>query len=570
MGRYKQAGRPLKITTPLETDALLLVGFQAKESISQLFQFQAEMLAEAPAAIRFEQILGNTVTVELALPGEQPRYFDGLVKSFTQGARDQKFTEFRAEIVPKVWLLSKVVRSRIFQHMTVPEILEQILRPYAISLQLSANYYQRDYCVQYRESDLDFVTRLMEEEGIYYYFQHSHGKHEMVLSDNAKQHPDIPGNTTIKFEDLSGGGRDESRVISWQKTQELRSGAYALWDHCFELPGKHLEASEKTVDQVQVGDVKHRLKVGGNDELEIYDFPGGYAQRFDGVDRSGSPIPSSLQGIFEDKDRVARIRMEEEDAGAIEIRGAGTVPRFCSGYQFKLDRHFDANGAYLLKTLEHTAKVTGYRSGEDENFQYGNSFSCMPAGLPYRPARIVEKPSISGIQTATVVGTPGSEIFCDKYGRVKVQFHWDREGKLNGDSSCWLRVAQVWAGSGWGAFFWPRVGHEVVVAFEEGDPDQPIIVGSVYNAKNMPPFLLPLRKKMAGIKSATVHGAAGQNFNALVFVDEDDHEHLAIYSERHMTINTEYDTQWHCGRHKSENVPSAHLHTVGRVPNGDS
>ena len=188
--------------------------------------------------------------------------------------------------------------------------------------------------------------------------------------------------------------------------------------------------------------------------------------------------------------------------------------------------------------------------------------------LPYRPQRVTRKPVIAGVQTATVVGPPGQEIFCDKYGRVKVQFHWDREGKKNADSSCWLRVAQVWAGNGWGAFFWPRVGHEVVVTFEEGDPDQPLIVGSVYNAENMPPFGLPKLSAFGGFKSCSVAGSPSKNYNGLLFVDAASHEHLVIHSERHMVIYAEYDRTYRVGRHQAERVPGARTVTVGGLPIG--
>jgi type VI secretion system secreted protein VgrG len=211
-----------------------------------------------------------------------------------------------------------------------------------------------------------------------------------------------------------------------------------------------------------------------------------------------------------------------------------------------------------------------YRSDSPDayTYSYSNKFTCIPDALRYRPQRITPKPVISGMQTAVVVGPSGEEIFVDKYGRVKVQFHWDREGKMNADSSCWLRVAQVWAGKGWGAFFWPRIGHEVVVHFEEGDPDQPIITGSVYNSDNMPPFKLPLRKKTGGIKSASFTGSSKENFNGIVFFDEKGHEHTSIHSERHMTLNAEFDTRTKVGRHKGERVPGASLLTVGRIPGG--
>jgi len=566
MPTYTQTDRPLLVTTPLGQDVLLLTSFRGHEGISQLFSFQLDLLAERASEVHFEKIIGESVTVELRLANGDKRHFNGLVKRFSQGVRDETFVKFRAEVVPKLWLLTKKVRCRIFQQLPVPDILRTVFTGLDVSYQISGTYYPRDYCVQYRESDFDFASRLMEEEGIYYFFKHADGSHQMIVTDI--KNPTVEGQSSVIYEELFGGGREDMRITDWEKTQELRSGEYTLWDHCFEMPSNHLEAKRKTLDSVTVGKVTHKLNVGGNDQLEIYDYPGGYAQRFDGIDPNGAPRPRDLKRIFEDRDRTVRLRMEQEDVGCLEIRGASNCGNFSAGNKFTLERHFDANGQYLLTYLEHEAHQGGYRSNEAPDFHYENHFICIPVSLRYRPQRVTPKPVIAGMQTATVVGPEGEEIFCDRYGRVKVQFHWDREGKKDANSSCWLRVAQVWAGKGWGAFFWPRIGHEVVVIFEEGDPDQPLIIGSVYNAANMPAFRLPAAKKFAGIKSATVNGTPGQNYNGLIFVDEQGKEHLAIHSERHLVINCEFDRSYSSGRHHGERVPGARTVTVGRVPGG--
>jgi len=566
MPTYTQTDRPLLVTTPLGQDVLLLTSFRGHEGISQLFSFQLDLLAERASEVHFEKIIGESVTVELRLANGDKRHFNGLVKRFSQGVRDETFVKFRAEVVPKLWLLTKKVRCRIFQQLPVPDILRTVFTGLDVSYQISGTYYPRDYCVQYRESDFDFASRLMEEEGIYYFFKHADGSHQMIVTDI--KNPTVEGQSSVIYEELFGGGREDMRITDWEKTQELRSGEYTLWDHCFEMPSNHLEAKRKTLDSVTVGKVTHKLNVGGNDQLEIYDYPGGYAQRFDGIDPNGAPRPRDLKRIFEDRDRTVRLRMEQEDVGCLEIRGASNCGNFSAGNKFTLERHFDANGQYLLTYLEHEAHQGGYRSNEAPDFHYENHFTCIPVSLRYRPQRVTPKPVIAGMQTATVVGPEGEEIFCDRYGRVKVQFHWDREGKKDANSSCWLRVAQVWAGKGWGAFFWPRIGHEVVVIFEEGDPDQPLIIGSVYNAANMPAFRLPAAKKFAGIKSATVNGTPGQNYNGLIFVDEQGKEHLAIHSERHLVINCEFDRSYSSGRHHGERVPGARTVTVGRVPGG--
>jgi type VI secretion system secreted protein VgrG len=569
MPTYTQADRPLTITTPLGKDVLFLTGLQGRETTSQLFSFQVDLLAEAQREIRFDRILGQNATVELVLPGGDKRYFNGIVKRFSQDARDDTFVHFHAEIVPKLWLLTKKVRSRIFQHLSVPDILRKVLSGLDVTYEISGVYYERDYCVQYRESDFDFASRLMEEEGIYYFFKHADGSHQMVVTDNAS--PSVPVQPNVIYEEVFHGVVPEMRVKSWEKIQELRSGEYTLWDHCFELPGKHLEASQKTLESVTAGKVTHKLNVGGNDQLEIYDYPGGYAQRFDGVDRSGAPRPQDLKRIYEDRDRTVKVRMEQEAVAALEIRGAGDCGHFVAGHKFTLQRHFDANGPYVLTGVEHDAHLSGYRSGEPPEFHYENHFTCIPGALRYRPQCLTPEPVIAGVQTATVVGPEGEEIFCDKYGRVKVQFHWDREGKKDANSSCWLRVAQAWAGKGWGAFFWPRIGHEVVVTFEDGDPDQPLIIGSVYNAENMPWFGLPMNKQLAGFKSASERGTAHKNYNGIVFSDLKGAEHLAIHSEHNLSLNSECDKMIHSGRHKGERVGMASMFTVGKlIPGGGS
>jgi len=567
MPKYVQMDRPLSVDTPLGKDVLLLTDFRGHEGISQLFSFQLELLAERGTDIRFDKILGESVTVELRMANGSTRYFNGLVKRFSQGVRDETFVKFRAEVVPKPWLLTKKVRSRVFQHLSVPDILRQVFAGLNVKYQISGTYQPRDYCVQYRESDFAFASRLMEEEGIYYFFQHSSGNDQMVVTDLAN--PTVEGQSSIIYEELfHGGTREDMRITNWEKSQELRSGEYTLWDHCFELPGNNLEATRKTADSVTVGTVTHKLSVGGNDQLEIYDFPGGYAQRFDGVDSNGSPRPADLKLIFEDRDRTVRVRMEQEDAACLEIQGVGDCGNFSAGFKFTLERHFDADGQYLLTQVGHEARMSGYRSEETQAFHYENHFTCIPAGLRYRPQRLTPRPKIAGMQTATVVGPTGSEVFVDKYGRVKVQFHWDREGKKNAGSSCWLRVAQAWAGKGWGAFFWPRIGHEVVVTFEEGDPDQPLIIGSVYNAENMPPYELPKKRQLTGFKSASYRGKPFENFNGVIFNDDQGHEHLALHSERSMSFNTEYDKMHHAGRHSGDRVSSAKVSTCGNLPLG--
>jgi type VI secretion system secreted protein VgrG len=351
-------------------------------------------------------------------------------------------------VVPKLWLLTKKVRSRIFQHLTVPDILKQVFTGFDVNYDITGTYYQRDFCVQYRESDFDFASRLMEEEGIYYFFKHSDGNHQMMVSDNTSKHPAVPGQSSAIYEEATGDVRADLRVSAWEKTQEVRASHCTCWDYCFELPTNHLEATERTILSVPVGKVTHKLNLS-NDALFIYDFPGRCAQRYDGIDPSGGDRPSDIAHMFEDRTRTVRLRMEQEEVNGILIEGKSDYGQFTAGHKFTLERHFDADASYLLTRVEHDARDEAYRSDDASSslFKYENRFTCIPEALRYRPQRVTPVPVIAGMQTATVVGPPGEQIFVDKYGRVKVQFHWDRKGKMNADSSCWIRVAQVWAGT---------------------------------------------------------------------------------------------------------------------------
>lgn len=544
MSTYTQRQRLLQVTTPLGSDALLLKSFSGSESLSHLFQFQLDMLAERDHAVAFDQVLGQKVTVRLKLPNEEERYFNGIVSRLSQAGRDEIFIGYRAEMVPEFWLLTKRRRSRIFQHMTVPDILKKVLEGLNVSFEIEGTFEKRDYCAQYRESDFDFASRLMEEEGIYYFFKHTADQHKLVLGNTPASHPDLPGGDKVIYDELEGGTRDEERIGEWEKFQELRSGKYTLWDHCFELPHKSLEAQKTIIDAVTVGKVSHKLKAGGNGKLEIYDYPGEYAQRFDGIDKGGGEQSSEIQKIFEDNERTAGIRMQQEALPSLVVRGSGNCRQFVSGYKFNLTRHFNADGKYLLSSVSHLARDDGYETerGDDTATHYSNVFTCIPFGLPFRPRRETPKPTVHGSQTAVVVGPAGEEIFTDKYGRVKVQFHWDREGKKDPDSSCWVRVATPWAGQKWGMIHIPRIDQEVVVDFLEGDPDQPIILGSVYNANMMPPYELPANRTQSGVYSHSSPGGGG--FNEIRFEDKKSSEEIFVHAQKDLnTVVEEKETR---------------------------
>jgi type VI secretion system secreted protein VgrG len=536
-------------------DVLLLVGLRGEEGISQLFHFNFKLLAENSTDVAFEKLLGQRTTATVRTLAGESRYFSGIVSRVSQGQRDQTFTEYRLEVVPQLWLLTRRKQSRIFQYLSVPDILKKVLAGLDVSFELQGTFHPREYCVQYRESDFDFASRLMEEEGIYYFFKHTAGGHTLVLANTPQSHPEIVPNPVI-YEEAEGGNRPQERIYSWHRTQELRSGKVTLWDHSFELPGKNLEASKSIVETVRAGTVTQKFKVGGNDKLELYDYPGEYANTFDGVGRGGGDTSGELQKIFEDNRRIAEIRMQEEAAQGLSIRGDSSCPRLTAGYRFTLDRHFNADGVYVLTHIEHRVTLEGdYRSdGANVSLAYDSTFTCHPLALPFRPERVTEVPRVYGAQTAIVVGPAGEEIFTDKYGRVKVQFHWDREGKNDGNSSCWVRVASTWAGKQWGAIHIPRIGQEVVVEFVDGDVDHPIIVGSVYNAEQMPPYTLPANKTQSGIKSRSSLQGTAANFNEIRMEDKKGSEQLFIHAEKNQDIEVENDESHWVGHDRTKTI----------------
>lgn len=557
---YTQDNHPMRATTPLGKDALLLIGLNGTEAISQLFSFQLDFLALNQTTVPFDKLLGQKVTAEFDVP---KRYVSGIAIRVSEGERDETFTSYQVEIVPQFWLLTRRAQSRIFQHLTVPDILRKVLEGMDVSYQIQGAFAPRDYCVQYRETDFHFASRLMEEEGIFYFFKHAESGHTMVVANTALGHPDLPEKSHIIYENIVGGTRNEDRIHDWAKVQELRSGKYLLWDHCFELPHKHLEADKLTQISVTAGTVTHQLKVGGNDNLELYDFPGAYAQRFDGIDPGGGERPADVPKIFDDNKRTVEIRMQQETLPALRSQGASNCHHFVSGYKFTLERHFNADGQYVLVSVQHTVKLDAYRSNH-ETYSYTNNFTCIPIALPFRPLRGTPRPTVQGSQTAVVVGPSGEEIFTDKYSRVKVQFHWDRQGRNDANSSCWVRVATHWAGKQWGVIHIPRIGQEVVVDFLEGDPDQPIIVGSVYNADQMPPFKLPDHKTQSGILTRSTQGGDPETCNEFCFEDKKGQEFVYLRAEKDSRISVENDEIHWVGHDRSSEVGCDETTDIGR------
>jgi type VI secretion system secreted protein VgrG len=539
-----QQNRLLAISTPLGEDFLLAQKFRLTEGISQLFTLEIDLLHEetepgfVPTAIDPSTIVGTGATLRIDQRDGTVREVSGIVARFAHGHRDNRFSYYSATIVPHLWILTQTKQSRIFQNMSVPDIIRAVLNGFDVRWQVQGVTNARNHCVQYRESDFDFISRLMEEEGIYYYFEHLNGKHEMVIANTPQSHAPCPSKSRIPyFLDVTRDQEDfVTAVGGWRPEHRIRTGKVTLWDFNFQLPSRKLDNEQTSVFQL-----------GENRKLEFYDHPGGYARKYDGIDGSGGDRASDLSKVDADKTATAMTFIEMFDSQVKTIAGVGDCASMTAGYRFELFNHPDssANGNYVITSVTHSAEQNPtYVSDDVVETPYSNEFRCIAHGSgapPFRPERLTPKPLVNGAQTAFVVGPAGEEIFTDKYGRVKVQFHWDRDGQVNESSSCWVRVAQGWAGNRWGSMFIPRIGMEVIVHFLEGDPDQPIITGCVYNPQTMPPYTLPDEKTKSTVKSNSSKGGAG--FNELRFEDKKGSEQIFIHAEKDQDIRVKNDAK---------------------------
>ena len=531
-----QKNRELAIETPLGEDALLLISMSGTEELGQLFEYNVELASENKQ-IKAENIVGKNVTIRLDLGAGRTRYFNGHVSCFTQLTTTGGLARYEAIVVPWLWLLSRTADCRIFQEKTVPEIIKKIFRDRGFTDfedGLTASYRKWEYCVQYRETDFSFVSRLMEQEGIYYFFKHENGKHALVLADSYSAHEPYPEFGELKYHSADKGTTAEETISEWVVETHLQPGSYALQDFDFTNTKKDLKARAI---------VKRKHAHAG---FEIYDYPGEYTETGDG-------------------EKYARKRIEELQA-RYEVATADSDSRgVCTGFTFSLTNnpHGDQKREHLITSANYTIQGDEiFTAGEGASkCIYSCNFTAIDSSQPFRSPRTTAKPSISGPQTAIVVGPSGDEIHTDKYGRVKVKFHWDRYSKADENSSCWIRVAQVWAGKSWGAIYIPRIGQEVIVEFLEGDPGRPIITGRVYNAQAKTPYDLPGNKTISTLKSNSSKG--GEGFNEIRLEDKKDEEQIFIHAEKDEDVRVKNDAKEWVGRDRHLIVKRDQLEEVG-------
>lgn len=493
MSGYSDSKASLKVTTPLGTDKLLLCGFSGREAVSNPFLFTLDMASEHDD-LDVDALLGKAVTVTLTDGDGKTRLFNGLATRVTVAG-----SSWIAEMRPWLWMLTLTTDSRIFQNKSIPDIITGLFTELGFSdysNKLTGTYSPLEYCVQYRETAFDFVSRLMEQAGIWYLFEHGTAKHTLVLADDPSALKPCENAATVQFIDLPADKRwlGETPVWDISVSNAVAPGKFQSDDFNFETPSTDLTVTGS----------------GKTGTMRIYEQPGLYKQKGDG-------------------DAISKLRLEEFVADAKLMSGGSPIRHLRAGTKVTLAGHPTAalNADWAIRSVDHTASRN----------EYANTFTAFPADITWRPPRGTPRPLIAGTQTAIVTGKSGEEIWTDKYGRIKVQFHWDQLGKNDENTTCWIRVSQSWAGKGWGAWTLPRIGQEVVVSFLEGDPDRPLVTGCVYNGDFPLPYALPAEQTKTVLKTNSSKG--GKGANELRFEDKADSEEIYVHAQKDANIVVE-------------------------------
>lgn len=529
MADFTQDGRAFRLITPLGADVLLLQGFTAREAISAPYLVSVDAVSEN-ASIGADELLMQPVTIEVHdQQGTCVRHFHGLVRSFTRtGRRAEYLTGYRLEVVPRFWFLSLRRDIRIFQDKNVPDIVAEVLgdRNVTFDSRLQKTYPVREYCVQYRESDLNFVSRLLELEGIHYYFEHTDSGHTMVLGDTAGAFDPCPDQETARF---AAPGEDDPNgevVNRFTRSHRMHGGKVTLADFDHVNPSASLrpEVTASNPEAVDFG--------------EFYDYPG---------------LDVTRDGL----ERYADLRLRALEQGAVVGHGLARCRAFRSGTRFTLEGHEDraSNGEYLITDVTHSGYNGSYTAGDAAEADYHNEFSTVGHPNDFRPPRTTPIPVVQGPQTAEVVGPSGEEIHVDATGRIRIQFHWDRLGQRNETSTCWVRVMTNTAGNRWGMIHIPRIGQEVVVTFLEGNPDRPLVTGAVYNGENEPPYPLPEQGLVQGIKTRTSPDGGG--YNELILDDRKNRELIRMHAQRNLQVKVLNTESHHVGKHQLHMIAGA-------------
>ena len=518
-GALSEQSRFYKLETPLGPDVLLFYRMRAQEELGRLSRFEFDCLSEN-GSIDPNALLGKSVAASLSLRDDSLRHFSGYVTSFQQHGMHGRFHVYHAIVHPWLWFLTRRADCRIYQHLSVPEIVKDVFSRHdtaAVDDRLTASYPVRKYCVQYRETDFDFVSRLLEEEGIYYYFQYKGMSNVLVLADGYPAHEPYPGHAELPYVTPRSNGRTElDHVSDWAFTRRVQSGRFATTDYDFLKPAVPLQVRAEQPREHEHAD------------YEVFDYPGEYYDKADG-------------------ETYVQVRRDEVHSEFELADGIANARSIATGALFSLTHHprADQNREYLITHSEFVLEAEGFESDTQEGASYDCRFTALSAEQQFRPRRRTPRPIVKGLQTAVVTGPAGEEIHTDAHGRVKVHFHWDRYGGLDENSSCWIRSAHAWAGSHFGMIAIPRIGQEVIVEYVEGDPDRPMITGRVYNAAEMPPWELPANKTQTGVLTRSSLGGSAAYANAIRFEDKKGEEQLWLHAEKNQDIEVENDeTHW--------------------------
>ncbi len=531
--------RVIDIKTPLGADVLRLHSMHGSEELGRLFDYQITVLSEKND-VDPDKLLGQPITVTLELPDQKTRYFSAYATRLAQVGMIGRFHAYQITARPWLWFMTRVTDCRIFQNKTVPQIIKEVFGKYeGLAVyspdQLTAKYREWEYCVQYRETTFNFISRLMEQEGIYYYFKHEENKHTMVLADAKSLHTPYPGYDKLSFLSTEQVAPDEEHIHAWHFAREVQPVAYATEEFDFKRPSFELRVKKEVA------------RNHAQAKFEMFDYPGEYVQKTDG-------------------EHYAQARIEELHSQFELASGSTNARGLTVGHLVKLAKHprEDQNKQYLVVSANYSLQGAEHETAASEGAAYSCNFTVLDSRQQFRTQRLTPKPMVQGPQTAIVVGPSGDEIYTDPegYGQVKVQFHWDRYGKSNETSSCWVRVSHPWAGKNFGAIHIPRIGQEVIVDFLEGDPDQPIITGRVYNNEQMPPWPLPANNTQSGILTRSSKGGTPANANAIRFEDKKGAEQVWIHAEKNQDIEVENDeTHWvgHDRRKTIDNDETVHV-----------
>ncbi|HCM6140910.1 TPA: type VI secretion system tip protein VgrG [Klebsiella aerogenes] len=504
-----------RITVQLPVEGLLFWKLSGHEAMSEMFELSLTLLG-SDARLDRSKLLGQPVTVTIPTQNAlSSRYFNGKITRVAVSAVELsgiRYAVYQLIVEPDLWPMKRDRNLRIFQGQTVPQIINTLLSEYQVNVEdkLNGSYRVWDYCVQYQESSFAFISRLMELEGIAYHFRHEAGKHTMVLTDSATQHQPVSGYETIPYHQTASGGiTTEEGIGQWALEDSVTPGIYSLDDYDFRKPNAWLFQARQNPASPSPG------------SIDVYDWPG----RF--VDHG--------HGEF-----YARIRQERWHVEHQQIQASATAVGIAPGATFTLTNapFFSDNGEYLTTAADYLFEENSYASGGNSDISHQIHFRVIPSSVVYRPAQVTDWPRTYGPQTAKVVGPEGESIWTDRYGRIKVKFHWDRHAKGDDTSSCWVRVSSAWAGQGFGGVQIPRVGDEVVIDFINGDPDRPIVTGRVYNEASMPPWDLPGDATRMGFMTRSKDGNQ-DNASYLFFEDKLGEESVDLHSEKNMNVSVE-------------------------------